>query len=186
MQHVWSDHVSRAEGLIDSKFTEHHRNIALATKGNAAICTVGLASLNLSSAGYHACAALFHSETGFSIHPGAGNGNCIAMREAFGSIKTKRICAFLAMTRVSHAVLLYSISPYAVIGKIYDSCAKEHTSPTQYGPARTTKTDFQSLRLARDQWGKVRELLRHARHHILTLELSFLVIGESKIIGHVN
>ncbi len=94
MQHVWSDHVSRAEGLIDSKFTEHHRNIALATKVNAAICTVGLASLNLSSAGYHACAALFHSETGFSIHPGAGNGNCIAMREAFGSIKTKRICAF--------------------------------------------------------------------------------------------
>ena len=116
-----------AYGPVVFQEPEHHRNIALATKAMqewtvlALIACLSPSSLS-SSCNPTRLRGAFSQRSGLldTSWSSAGNGNCITLRKALD------LCV-LAMTRVSHAVLLYSISPYAVIGKIYDSCAKEHT-----------------------------------------------------------
>ena len=117
-----------AYGPVMFQEPEHHRNIALATKAMqewtvlALIACLSPSSLS-SSCNPTRLRGAFSQRSGLldTSWSSAGNGNCITLRKALD------LCV-LAMTRVSHAVLLYSISPYAVIGKIYDSCAKEPTN----------------------------------------------------------
>lgn len=199
-----------AYGPVMFQEPEHQRNIALATKAMqdwtvlALIACLCPSSLSTSSCNPTRLRGAFSQRSGLldTSWSSVGNGNCITLRKALD------LCV-LAMTRVSHAVLLYSISPYAVIGKIYDSCAKEHTKHAKNtvcprmnkalfesmpGPylkkgafkaccslflsltPKAAKKWGNSLLRARNQWGKVRELLRHARHHILTWQ----------VIGHVS